>query len=45
MIALRGAGIGAEKIQGGAIGFIGVEKLREFALRAINKRLGDKSCD
>ncbi|TDB52623.1 phage holin, lambda family [Photorhabdus luminescens] len=30
---------------GGAIGFIGVEKLREFALRAINKRLGDKSHD
>ncbi|MBS9432212.1 MULTISPECIES: phage holin, lambda family [Photorhabdus] len=30
---------------GGAIGFIGVEKLREFALRAINKRLGDKSRD
>ncbi|WP_208605100.1 phage holin family protein, partial [Xenorhabdus eapokensis] len=27
---------------GGAIGFIGVEKLREFAVRAINKRLGDK---
>ncbi|NDL00694.1 phage holin, lambda family [Photorhabdus bodei] len=30
---------------GGAIGFIGVEKLREFALRAINKRLGGKSHD
>ncbi|AXG45000.1 MULTISPECIES: phage holin, lambda family [Photorhabdus] len=30
---------------GGTIGFIGVEKLREFALRAINKRLGDKSHD
>ncbi|WP_323857639.1 phage holin, lambda family [Xenorhabdus doucetiae] len=27
---------------GGAIGFIGVEKIREFAIRAINKRLGDK---
>ncbi|MEQ1968666.1 phage holin, lambda family [Xenorhabdus nematophila] len=27
---------------GGAVGFIGVEKLREFAIRAINKRLGDK---
>ncbi len=27
---------------GGAIGFIGVEKLREFAVRAINKRLGGK---
>ncbi|KLU15535.1 MULTISPECIES: phage holin, lambda family [Xenorhabdus] len=27
---------------GGAIGFIGVEKLREFAIRAINKRLGGK---
>ncbi|MDE1479666.1 phage holin family protein, partial [Xenorhabdus bovienii] len=24
------------------IGFIGVEKIREFAIRAINKRLGDK---
>ncbi|MBD2811701.1 phage holin, lambda family [Xenorhabdus sp. Vera] len=27
---------------GGAVGFIGVEKIREFAIRAINKRLGDK---
>ncbi|WP_434223339.1 phage holin, lambda family [Xenorhabdus bakwenae] len=27
---------------GGAVGFIGVEKIREFAVRAINKRLGDK---
>ncbi|MGJ0624999.1 phage holin, lambda family [Xenorhabdus bovienii] len=27
---------------GGVIGFIGVEKIREFAIRAINKRLGDK---
>ncbi|MDX7989493.1 phage holin, lambda family, partial [Xenorhabdus sp. 12] len=27
---------------GGAIGFIGVEKIRGFAIRAINKRLGDK---
>ncbi|PHM38194.1 holin [Xenorhabdus mauleonii] len=27
---------------GGAIGFIGVEKVRGFAIRAINKRLGDK---
>ncbi|MBD1229214.1 phage holin, lambda family [Xenorhabdus griffiniae] len=26
---------------GGAVGFIGVEKIREFAIRAINKRLGD----
>ncbi|WP_274713244.1 phage holin family protein [Xenorhabdus bovienii] len=24
------------------MGFIGVEKIREFAIRAINKRLGDK---
>ncbi|MCP9269368.1 phage holin, lambda family [Xenorhabdus sp. XENO-1] len=28
---------------GGAVGFIGVEKLREFAFRAISKRLGGKS--
>ncbi|MDC9603515.1 phage holin, lambda family [Xenorhabdus griffiniae] len=27
---------------GGAVGFIGVEKIREFAIRAINKRLGGK---
>ncbi|MEQ5135843.1 phage holin, lambda family [Providencia alcalifaciens] len=27
---------------GGAIGFLGVEKIREIAHRMINKRLGDK---
>ncbi|MDE9427805.1 phage holin, lambda family [Xenorhabdus bovienii] len=27
---------------GGAIGFMGVEKIRGIAIRAINKRLGDK---
>ncbi|KLU14049.1 holin [Xenorhabdus sp. GDc328] len=27
---------------GGTVGFIGVEKIREFAVRAINKRLGGK---
>ncbi|WP_255562361.1 MULTISPECIES: phage holin family protein [Photorhabdus] len=25
----------------GAVGFIGVDKIREMAIRAINKRIGD----
>ncbi|MEQ5220476.1 phage holin, lambda family [Providencia alcalifaciens] len=33
---------GASGMIGGAIGFLGVEKIREIAHRMINKRLGDK---
>ncbi|EBQ6113578.1 phage holin, lambda family, partial [Salmonella enterica subsp. enterica serovar Enteritidis] len=32
---------GASGMIGGAVGFLGVEKIREIAHRMINKRLGD----
>jgi lambda family phage holin len=41
-IELFGIPAGVSPALGGAVGFIGVEKIRELALRAINKRLGDK---
>ncbi|WP_413493161.1 phage holin, lambda family [Morganella psychrotolerans] len=33
---------GASGMIGGAVGFLGVEKIREIAHRMINKKLGDK---
>ncbi|MDC9614905.1 phage holin, lambda family [Xenorhabdus khoisanae] len=41
-LELFGISGSAAPFVGGLVGFIGVEKIREFAIRAINKRLGDK---
>nr|WP_181150281.1 phage holin, lambda family [Photorhabdus hindustanensis] len=36
-----GISSGVSPMIGGAVGFIGVDKIREMAIRAINKRIGD----
>ncbi|MEX0445241.1 phage holin, lambda family [Xenorhabdus sp. SGI246] len=41
-LELFGIPSNAAPFVGGLVGFIGVEKIREFAIRTINKRLGDK---